>query len=141
MKTAQQIDENQRSPQNSDDAMEAQNRFNIWPLDDSNAKLLNEVHPKTYANPEPLELYDLIALGAGAGGLVSSKQSGWRGAKSAIIRYAAKGFPSLQILFSVIFVSCFFLSPHLFERYGFALFLIDRAQEEAFEYVFLPDLT
>jgi len=77
--------------------MEARNRFNIWPLDDSNAKLLNEVHPKTYANPEPLELYDLIALGAGAGGLVSSKQSGRRGAKSAMISEDLAGGDCLNV--------------------------------------------
>jgi succinate dehydrogenase/fumarate reductase flavoprotein subunit len=36
---------------------------------------LNEVHPLDYEkSDEPHEVYDLVVIGAGAGGLVSSKQ-------------------------------------------------------------------
>lgn len=52
-------------------------KLDVWPLDASNAALLNEVHPRGYvqsSNASPEEVYDLIAIGAGAGGLVSSKQ-------------------------------------------------------------------
>jgi hypothetical protein len=58
-------------------------KLEIWPLDEHNAALLNEVHPRGYIQSEdaPHEEYDLIAIGAGAGGLVSSKQSARRGAK------------------------------------------------------------
>ena len=54
---------------------EARNKYDVWPLDGYNAKTLNEVHPRDYvqSTPEPHEIYDLIAIGAGAGGLVSSK--------------------------------------------------------------------
>ena len=48
--------------------------LHIEPLDDANIKLLNEVHPRNYANPKPLDVYDLVVIGAGAGGLVSSRQ-------------------------------------------------------------------
>ena len=48
--------------------------LNIEPLDDANVKLLNEVHPRNYVNPKPLDVYDLVVIGAGAGGLVSSRQ-------------------------------------------------------------------
>ena len=48
--------------------------LNIEPLDDANIKLLNEVHPRNYINPKPLDVYDLVVIGAGAGGLVSSRQ-------------------------------------------------------------------
>ena len=48
--------------------------LHIEPLDDANIKLLNEVHPRNYINPKPLDVYDLVVIGAGAGGLVSSRQ-------------------------------------------------------------------
>ncbi len=48
--------------------------LSIWPLDQNNANLLNEVRHLNYVNPEPLEEYDLVVIGAGAGGLVSSRQ-------------------------------------------------------------------
>jgi len=78
-------------------AMEARESLHIWPLDEANAMLLNQVHPRSYdletsASSLPHKLYDLIAIGAGAGGLVSSKQAARRGAKSAMIsEYLAGG--------------------------------------------------
>lgn len=56
-------------------ALEAK-KLGVWPLDESNAGLLNEVHPRGYflSADEPHEVYDLIAIGAGAGGLVTSRQ-------------------------------------------------------------------
>jgi len=64
-------------------AQQAKEKLQIWPLDEHNAALLNQVHPQGYIKSEeaPHDVYDLIALGAGAGGLVSSKQSARRGAK------------------------------------------------------------
>ena len=56
-------------------AKEARAKLDVWPLDEANAVLLNEVHPRDYKEPDPPhELYDLVVIGAGAGGLVSSKQ-------------------------------------------------------------------
>ena len=58
--------------------------MDVWPLDDSNVALLDAVHPRDWKDPEPPSSeaeYDLIAIGAGAGGLVSSKQSARRGAR------------------------------------------------------------
>ena len=56
-------------------AKEARSKLDVWPLDEYNAVLLNQVHPLDYETTEPPhEIYDIIALGAGAGGLVSSKQ-------------------------------------------------------------------
>jgi hypothetical protein len=54
---------------------EARDTLDVWPLDEENAKLLNEVHPRGYvqSTTEPHEVYDLIAIGSGAGGLVSCK--------------------------------------------------------------------
>jgi hypothetical protein len=55
-------------------AEEARTKLAVWPLDEHNAKTLNEVHPRDYvqSTTDPYEIYDLIAIGAGAGGLVSS---------------------------------------------------------------------
>jgi pyruvate/2-oxoglutarate dehydrogenase complex dihydrolipoamide dehydrogenase (E3) component len=70
-----------------DQELEAK-KLNVWPLDDYNAELLNQVTggPDYLKSTDvPHEVYDLIAIGAGAGGLVSSRQAGRRGAKSAMI--------------------------------------------------------
>jgi hypothetical protein len=55
--------------------VEEARKLDVWPLDEHNAKTLNEVHPRSYtqSTEEPHEIYDLIAIGAGAGGLVSCK--------------------------------------------------------------------
>uniref|UniRef100_A0A7S2XRM9 Mercuric reductase n=1 Tax=Attheya septentrionalis TaxID=420275 RepID=A0A7S2XRM9_9STRA len=80
----------QSDPIQSEDA---RSRLDVWPLDKYNTVLLNEVHPLNYENPsDPLPLYDLVVIGAGAGGLVSSKQAARRGAKSVMIsEYLAGG--------------------------------------------------
>jgi len=72
----------------TDQAKEAREDLGIWPLDEYNAKLLNEVHPRSFVTSNedaPYPEYDLIAIGSGAGGLVSSKQTARRGGKSAMI--------------------------------------------------------
>ena len=72
----------------------------VWPLDTHNKKLLDAVHPYDWKDPEPKPpdfVYDLIAIGAGAGGLVSSKQSGRRGAKSAMISEHLAGGDCLNV--------------------------------------------
>jgi hypothetical protein len=82
----------------TDQAKEAREKFGIWPLDEYNVKLLNEVHPRDYVSKkEPFPEYDLIAIGSGAGGLVSSKQSARRGAKSAMISEALAGGDCLNV--------------------------------------------
>ena len=78
-------------------AEEARNSLQLWPLDTYNAELLNEVHPRNFEGQEPYEEYDLIAIGAGAGGLVSSKQSARRGAKSALISEHLAGGDCLNV--------------------------------------------
>lgn len=71
------------NPGNPEQEREARETLAIWPLDEYNAALLNQVHPYKYirSTETPHEVYDLIAIGAGAGGLVSSRQSARRGAK------------------------------------------------------------
>jgi len=82
----------------STQAIEARKSLTIWPLDESNTILLNEVAPRNYTNPtQPNDIYDLVAIGAGAGGLVSSKQSARRGAKSAMISDHLAGGDCLNV--------------------------------------------
>jgi len=77
-----------------DQAKEAREDLGIWPLDEYNVKLLNEVHPRGFVTSKkdaPHPEYDLIAVGSGAGGLVSSKQTARRGGKSAMVSEALAG--------------------------------------------------
>jgi Pyridine nucleotide-disulphide oxidoreductase len=95
----------QWTPGNEAQAKVAREKLEIWPLDEHNAALLNEVHPFVYQTKlgdggddkaEP-PVYDLIAMGSGAGGLVSSRQSARRGATSAMISERLAGGDCLNI--------------------------------------------
>mmetsp|Transcript_10354 Transcript_10354/g.12775 ORF Transcript_10354/g.12775 Transcript_10354/m.12775 type:complete len:188 (-) Transcript_10354:95-658(-) len=84
------------------DAETARKQLNIWPLDEQNIKLLDQVHPKTWpARPHSTTdvpvIYDLVAIGAGAGGLVSSRQSARRGATAAMISARLAGGDCLNV--------------------------------------------
>ncbi|KAJ1636898.1 mercuric reductase, partial [Pavlovales sp. CCMP2436] len=69
----------------------------VAPLDHHNAALLNHVAPRDWLNPKPLEEYDLVAIGAGAGGLISAKQAARRGARSALIEKHLAGGDCLNV--------------------------------------------
>lgn len=88
------------TPSNPDHVLEAK-KLDVWPLDEYNAGLLNEVHPRGYTKSHIEStasiVYDLIAVGAGAGGLVSSRQSARRGAKSALISEHLAGGDCLNV--------------------------------------------
>ena len=68
----------------SEDADVIKDEFQVWPLDEYNLELLNQVHPKSWSNEnestadnnndDENTVYDLVVIGAGAGGLVSSRQ-------------------------------------------------------------------
>jgi hypothetical protein len=90
----------------SEQAQQAATQLDIWPLDEYNAALLNEVHPRGYVKSveTPHEEYDIIAIGSGAGGLVASKQSARRGAKSALISAHLAGGDCLNV--GCVPVSC-----------------------------------
>ncbi|MFM7409032.1 MAG: mercuric reductase [Cuspidothrix sp.] len=45
-------------------------RVTIPPMDEYNQKLLNNVHPDNWINPQPADNYDLVVIGAGTAGLV-----------------------------------------------------------------------
>jgi pyruvate/2-oxoglutarate dehydrogenase complex dihydrolipoamide dehydrogenase (E3) component len=45
----------------------------ITPMDEYNQELLANVHPPDWANPQPVDCYDLVVIGAGTAGLVTAK--------------------------------------------------------------------
>ncbi len=57
----------------------------ILPRDAHNEKLVAAVHPPDWKNPEPAPRYNLVAIGAGTAGLVSSALAAGLGAKAAIV--------------------------------------------------------
>ncbi len=60
-------------------------RIEVPPPDRHNADLVAAVHPPDWTNPEPAPRYDLVAIGAGAAGLVSAIGAAGLGARVAIV--------------------------------------------------------
>ncbi|MBD2773577.1 mercuric reductase [Iningainema tapete] len=42
----------------------------VQPMDEYNQKLISYVHPRKWVNPQPVDCYDLVVIGAGTAGLV-----------------------------------------------------------------------
>jgi hypothetical protein len=62
----------------------------VWPLDEHNLTLLDHVHPPKWIDPaanagDNASYYDLVVIGAGAGGLVTSAGAAGVGANVALI--------------------------------------------------------
>jgi pyruvate/2-oxoglutarate dehydrogenase complex dihydrolipoamide dehydrogenase (E3) component len=71
----------------------------VFPLDIHNAELLDHVAPMDWKNPERGDdfVYDLVAIGAGAGGLVSTEETLSRGFKTALIEKHMNGGDCLNV--------------------------------------------
>ncbi len=69
----------------------------VSPLDVHNAKLLDNVHPRKWVNPEPKPSYNLVVIGAGAGGLVSAAGAAGVGARVALIESHLLGGDCLNV--------------------------------------------
>jgi len=69
----------------------------VLPLDEHNAKLLDNVHPKKWLDPEPKPSYNLVVIGAGAGGLVSAAGAAGVGARVALIESHLLGGDCLNV--------------------------------------------
>ncbi len=63
----------------------------ISPADEHNLRLLANVHPAAWAEPEPLERYHLVVVGGGTAGLVSAAGAAGLGAKVALVERALLG--------------------------------------------------
>ncbi|NRA46937.1 MAG: FAD-dependent oxidoreductase [Oligoflexales bacterium] len=69
----------------------------VSPMDEYNIKLLDNVMPRSWKNPKPKKKYHLVALGGGAGGLISSAGAAGVGARSAIIESHMLGGDCLNV--------------------------------------------
>ncbi len=57
----------------------------VAPLDRHNQRLVENVHPPAWVNPEPAERYHMVVVGAGTAGLVSAAGAAGLGARVALI--------------------------------------------------------
>jgi pyruvate/2-oxoglutarate dehydrogenase complex dihydrolipoamide dehydrogenase (E3) component len=69
----------------------------IEPLDEHNLKLVENVHPSSWINPEPAPRYHMVVIGAGTAGLVSAAGSAGLGAKVALIERHLMGGDCLNV--------------------------------------------
>jgi len=57
----------------------------IKPQDEHNLRLVANVHPPEWKNPQPADRYHLVVLGAGTAGLVTAAGAAGLGAKVALV--------------------------------------------------------
>jgi len=69
----------------------------IEPPDEHNRKLIENVHPPDWLNPEPEGRYNLVVIGAGTAGLVSAAGAAGLGAKVALIERHLMGGDCLNV--------------------------------------------
>jgi len=79
------------------DERPAASEVSVAPMDEHNTKLVNNVHPPDYENPDPLEKYDLVVIGAGVTGLLSVIMGKALGKKCALIERHYMGGDCLNI--------------------------------------------
>jgi pyruvate/2-oxoglutarate dehydrogenase complex dihydrolipoamide dehydrogenase (E3) component len=61
------------------------NRVMVAPADPYNLKLIENVHPAGWINPEPAPRYNLVVIGGGTAGLVTAAGAAGLGAKVALV--------------------------------------------------------
>ncbi len=69
----------------------------VLPNDEHNQRLLENVHPSTWVNPEPTGRYNMVVIGAGTAGLVSAAIAAGLGAKVALIERHLLGGDCLNV--------------------------------------------
>jgi pyruvate/2-oxoglutarate dehydrogenase complex dihydrolipoamide dehydrogenase (E3) component len=69
----------------------------VSPLDEHNTTFLDLLHPKEWVNPDPKPSYNLVVIGAGAGGLVSAAGAAGVGARVALIESHLLGGDCLTV--------------------------------------------
>lgn len=95
--TSLQPDVPERDPNLSEFAQDDLDTVGVSPLDDANRALLDCVHPKAWVNPTPKARYNLVVIGAGAGGLVTSAGAAGLGAKVALVESHLLGGDCLNV--------------------------------------------
>ena len=69
----------------------------VLPKDEHNAKLLSNVHPADWQNPEPASRYNLVVIGAGSAGLITTAIAASLGARVALIERHLLGGDCLNV--------------------------------------------
>ena len=69
----------------------------VLPNDEHNQKLVNNVHPSSWVNPEPTGPYNIVVIGAGTAGLVTAVIAAAVGAKVALIEKHLMGGDCLNV--------------------------------------------
>jgi pyruvate/2-oxoglutarate dehydrogenase complex dihydrolipoamide dehydrogenase (E3) component len=69
----------------------------IAPWDEHNARLVDNVHPPSWRNPEPDGRYNLVVIGAGTGGLITSLVASSLGARVALVERHLMGGDCLNV--------------------------------------------
>ena len=87
----------ERDPELATFAQDNLDACGVAPLDLHNAKLLDCTHPKAWADPSPKDSYNLVVIGAGAGGLVSAAGAAGVGARVALIESHLLGGDCLNV--------------------------------------------
>jgi len=49
-----------------------QETVRVYPVDEHNLTLVNNVHPPEWVNPTPASRYNLVVIGAGTAGLITA---------------------------------------------------------------------
>ena len=74
-----------------------ENNFLVPPRDKYNEKLVQQVHPLDWINPEPTSRYNLVVIGGGTAGLVTAAGAAGLGAKVALIEKHLLGGDCLNV--------------------------------------------
>ena len=74
----------------------------VWPMDSHNTTLLDNVHPPDWNDPKANQsdgssTYDMVAIGAGVGGLITAASAAAVGAKVALIEANLMGGDCLNV--------------------------------------------
>ncbi len=63
----------------------------VSPLDEHNLKLIENVHPTRWTNPDPARRYHLVVVGAGTAGLISASFAAGAGGRVALVEQHLMG--------------------------------------------------
>jgi len=72
-------------------------KFDVLPADEHNRKLLDNVHPSDWTNPEPDGPYNLVVIGGGSAGLIAAIGTAGLGGKVALIERHLMGGDCLNV--------------------------------------------